>query len=222
MCLSKLSLEYLNIFLEGELDSSSGETIETNFSISPSKFLKYAEYDLAAKYDHCLVNSLSNTKRAIDCQLDSLLIAFGLSERAKRWRFPEKINYLNSIGIISPRILNKINKKRNLLEHEYKNTNEDEVEDALDVALLFVNYTNKYILRAVTEYDLYYEKEEVVNFLKATLDWRNCKLVFVTRDNTDKQKETTEISASQKEYDDYLKIYLKLCNCHFYGVASEE
>jgi hypothetical protein len=222
MCLSKLSLDYLNLFLEGELDSSGSETINTYFDITPSKFLKYAEYDLAAKYDHYLVNSLSNTKRAIDCQLDSLLIAFGLSERAKRWRFPEKINYLNSIGIISPRILNKINKKRNLLEHEYKNPNEEEVEDALDVALLFVNYTSKYILRAVTEYDLYCETEEVVNFLTATLDWRNCKLVFVTSDNNEKQEETTEISSSRKEYDDYLKVYLKLCNYHFYGMDSED
>lgn len=220
--MSELSLEYLNLFLKGKPETSSFETIITNFDISPSKFLKFAEYDLTANYDHCLVNSLSNTKRAIDCQLDSLLIAFGLSGRAKRWRFPQKIEYLNSVGIISPRILNKINKKRNLLEHEYKYPNKEEVEDALDVALLFVNYTNKYILQATTEYDLYYETEEVVSFLEATLDWINCKLVFVTRDNTDKQEEITEILASQKGYDEYLRIFIKLYSYHFRGEDIED
>jgi len=215
-------MEYFNIYLKGEIDSSSTETVKTGFDISPNRFLKFAEYDLIANYDHCFVNSLSNTKRAIDCQLDSLLIAFGLSERAKKWRFPAKINYLNNIGIISPRILNKINKKRNLLEHEYKNPNKEEVEDALDVALLFVNYTNKYILRAITEYELYNDTEEGRYYLEAKLDWKNYKLVFVNYDKSDKQAETIEILAPQKEYDEYLKIYLKLCNYHFYGVDNEE
>ena len=63
---------YINIYVNGELDSSGVETIKTKFDISPGKFLKFAEYNLTAKYDHCLVNSLSNTKRAIDCQLDTL------------------------------------------------------------------------------------------------------------------------------------------------------
>ena len=111
----EFSLESLNNILEmGEFEHCSCCDVETDFEISPLNFLKYAEYDLTAKYDHHLVNSLSNTKRAIDSQLDSLLTGFGLSERAKKWNFPKKIEFLNNIGVISPRILTKINKKRNL------------------------------------------------------------------------------------------------------------
>lgn len=222
MYLSELSIEYLYLFLKGEPETSGFETIKTNFDISPSKFLKFAEDDLTANYDHCLVNSLSNTKRAIDCQLDSLLIALGLSERAKRWRFPQKIDYLNSIGIISPRILNKINKKRNLLEHEYKNPNKEEVEDALDIALLFVNYTNKYILQATTEYDLHYETEKGNLLLSAKLDWKNYKLDFHFGDDVENLNKNTQILASQKEYDEYLKIFIKLYSYHFRGEDIED
>lgn len=220
--MSEISLEYLNLFLNGELDANNIATIKTSFDITPRKFLKYAEYDLTAKYDHYLVNSLSNTKRAIDCQLDSLFIAFGLSEKSKDWHFPMKINYLNSIGIISPRILKKINKRRNLLEHEYKYPKEEEVEDALDVAELFIRYTNKYLIRAHTEIDLYYDLEEETHFLNAILDWENNKLCFNVRKRIDKEELTKEILASQKEYDGYLKMFVLLCDYFLYGTDSEE
>lgn len=220
--MNEINLEYLSLFLKGELDSNNVITITTGFDITPTKFFKYAEYDLTTKYDHYLINSLSNTKRAIDCQLDSLFIAFGLDEKSKDWHFPTKINYLNSIGIISPRILKKINKRRNLLEHEYKYPNEEEVEDALDVAELFIRYTNKYLLRAHSEIDLYYDLEEETYFLSAKLDWENKKLCFETRKRIDKEELNKEISASQKEYDDYLKMFIKLCDYFLYGTESEE
>jgi len=79
---------------------------------------------------------LSSAKRAIDSQLNSLLIGFGLSKRAKDWHFPIETNFLNSIGVVSPGILKKINAKRNLLEHEYKSPTDEAVEYALDVANL--------------------------------------------------------------------------------------
>lgn len=151
----------------------------------------------------------SNTKRAIDSQLDSLLIGFGLSERAKKWHFPTKIDFLNSIGIISPRFLNKINKKRNLLEHEYKNPTEEEVEDALDVAVLFINYTNKFIIRAIRDFYLIGEDLNCI----LILDWDNCKIVFEHRVYIDDKwsgNVSEELTADQKDYDECLKLYLKL------------
>lgn len=215
--MNKFNLERLNFYIKtngvNSVDGYSFENVETGFDISPNEFLEFAEHDLIAKYDHHLVNSLSNTKRAIDSQLDSLLIGFGLSERAKKWNFPTKIDFLNSIGIISPRILNKINKKRNLLEHEYKNPNKEEVEDALDVAILFVAYTNKYLFRALKECTLWSAEEGHVTI---TLGWEDYKITSTYRvyvDNKFSEDITEELaSADQKEYDEYLKFYLKLYN----------
>lgn len=109
--MSDYSLERLNLIFNDDeeyyVDGFSFDDVETRFDISPNDFIKFAEHDLTAQYNHHLVNTLSNTKRAIDSQLDSLLIGFGLSERSKKWRFPQKIDFLNKIGVMSPRILTK-------------------------------------------------------------------------------------------------------------------
>jgi hypothetical protein len=208
MYVREFSLESLNhVFEMGKFEHCSYDNIETNFEISPEDFLTYAEYDLTAKYDHHLVNSLSNTKRAIDSQLDSLLIGFGLSERLKKLNFPKKIEFLNNIGVISPRILTKINRKRNLLEHEYKNPSEEEVEDALDVAILFINYTNKYLFQAITYLSIIYEDDEGRDLNSIELDWINGELIF----SFPPLGENVVIKADQTNYEQYLKFYLKAC-----------
>jgi uncharacterized protein YutE (UPF0331/DUF86 family) len=132
---------------EPTIDSWGTGNIETPFTIKPGEFLEYAESDLKIDDNHHLVNCLSNIKRAIECQIDSLLIGFGLFEKAKikNWKFPTKIEKLNEIGIVSPRILSKINKLRNLLEHEYSIPEREKVEEALDVAILFIRYTDQFL-----------------------------------------------------------------------------
>jgi len=209
----EFSLESLNSIIEMDnfmenFSHCSYDNVETNFEISPEDFLTYAEYDLTAEYDHHLVNSLSNSKRAIDSQLDSLLIGFGLSERSKKWRFPQKIDFLNKVGVISPRILTKINKKRNLLEHEYRNPTEEEVEDALDVAILFINYTNKYLFQAIFDFGFGYGEGEGRHLNTLILDWINSKLIF----SCPSLGAEVEIKADEKDYDEYLKFYLELYN----------
>ena len=211
--MEEFSLESLNSIIEMDnfmenFSHCSYDNVETNFEISPEDFLTYAEYDLTAEYDHHLVNSLSNSKRAIDSQLDSLLIGFGLSERSKKWRFPQKIYFLNKVGVISPRILTKINKKRNLLEHEYRNPTEEEVEDALDVAILFINYTNKYLFQAIFDFGFGYGEGEGRHLNTLILDWINSKLIF----SCPSLGAEVEIKADEKDYDEYLKFYLELYN----------
>lgn len=217
--MKEFDLESLNHFIaNGHAQGCEYEIIKTGFEILPNDFLKFADCDLIAEYEHHLVNSLSNSKRAIDSQLDSLLIGLGLSERAKKWNFPTKIDYLNSIGIISPKVLNKINKKRNLLEHKYKNPNKEEVEDALDVATLFINYTNKYLSPALIECALLGRElqDEAMQCVTVKLDWQNYKLIFKGADE-DLIAETyepivKELTADQTDYDEYLKFYLNLYN----------
>ena len=140
--------------------------------------------------------------------MDSLLIGFGLSERSKKWRFPQKIDFLNKVGVISPRILTKINKKRNLLEHEYRNPTEEEVEDALDVAILFINYTNKYLFQAIFDFGFGYGEGEGRHLNTLILDWINSKLIF----SCPSLGAEVEIKADEKDYDEYLKFYLELYN----------
>ncbi|MCK5023528.1 MAG: hypothetical protein KAS04_05120 [Candidatus Aenigmarchaeota archaeon] len=117
------------------------------FSINPNNFLDYSKQDLDQGDERGLANSLTNIKRAIECQIDTLLYFYGFGKAAKRenWGFPKKCNILQEMGILSPKILEKINSQRVKLEHFYEKPDKERVEDALDVATLFVEFTNNYI-----------------------------------------------------------------------------
>ena len=127
---------------------SGTTTLKTKFDISPQEFINYAELDLSSNYDHNIVNALSNAKRALDSQLDTLLVClgyYGISQK-KYWSFPKKIDLINELGIIAPRVLRKINKQRNLLEHQFIKPKVEVVEDFLDITLLFIGSTDRFTL----------------------------------------------------------------------------
>ena len=92
-----------------------------------------------------LANALSNVKRALDCQVETIIFDYAYFTKSKkeRWNFPKKLDFIKDQGIIAPRILKKINSIRNLLEHEFKKPSLEEVEDALDIVTLFIGYVDK-------------------------------------------------------------------------------
>jgi hypothetical protein len=109
--------------------------LDYEFEIKANEFIKFAELDLQQETTQGLVNALSNAKRAIDCQVDTVLGCFGLLSRRN---FPQKMDVLREMGIVTPRIVNKVVKARNYLEHEFKEPEQEQVEDAVDIATLFV------------------------------------------------------------------------------------
>lgn len=108
----------------------------TELKTSPVEFLSLAEDDFERGGLSALVNATTNVKRAIVCQLDQLLISFGYP--SFRWDVPEKIKRLRALGLLAPSLLRKVVKMRNILEHEYKTPELKVVEEALDIASLFV------------------------------------------------------------------------------------
>lgn len=192
-------------------EGGSQDDIEIPFEITSHQYLKYSEDDLNSDLTHRHINCLSNVKRAIHCQIDSLLYVFGLYDYAieKRWDFPKKVDHLKQIGVITPRILGKINKNRNLLEHEYLNPNADVVEDALDVAELFVGYTDRFLKRPFIDASFVNEADTLwVNIELNHLDKR-----FAIREiNTTKKGEREviefEISSDSDNYIPYLKFWI--------------
>lgn len=115
-------------------------------------FVNYAETDLSHETDAGNVNALSNAKRAIDCQVDQLIVLLGLK---KEKSFPKKLSHLKSIGLIAPRILEKVNKTRNMLEHEFVHPERSQSEDAVDVATLFVKLTNTIFYNFIHEFEMH-------------------------------------------------------------------
>jgi hypothetical protein len=145
-------LKILNFDLDTvcvHLDDST--SLDYNFDIEAEEFLRFAEKDLAQGDEHGLVNALSNAKRAIDGQVDKVLGCFGLLSRRN---FPQKMAMLRDMGIIAPRIVNKVVKARNYLEHEYQAPVQEQVEDALDIALLFVTSLDRALSFFPAQYKL--------------------------------------------------------------------
>ena len=108
----------------------------TELKTSPIEFLTLAEEDFERGGLAALVNATTNVKRAIVGQLDQLLISFGYP--SLRWNVPKKIERLRALGLLAPRLLRRVVDMRNILEHEYATPDLKEVEEALDIATLFV------------------------------------------------------------------------------------
>ncbi|AXI61934.1 hypothetical protein DLD99_16120 [Pseudomonas kribbensis] len=123
--------------MEKSTIASGGGSFEmTELKTLPIEFLSLAEDDFERGGLSALVNATTNVKRAIVCQLDQLLISFGY--QSLRWNIPKKIESLRALGLLAPSLLRKVVSVRNLLEHEYETPSLKTVEEALDIASLFV------------------------------------------------------------------------------------
>lgn len=137
-----------------------------NFDLTPEDFLKFVKEDYKNIDNRGLVGVLSNSKRAIDCQIDSIILYLGfdyLSFNEKNYpnikevinEFEKDIGYDNTLSFklrfiqaleIAPTFLiSKIRKFRNRLEHEYIVPKENEAKEAIEIAELFVNATQNII-----------------------------------------------------------------------------
>lgn len=111
--------------------------------IDPKDFLAQAEFDFSSDLMGYELNCITNAKRAIVCQMDQILLTFGY--KSNRWNIPKKVSKIKDLGLIVPRILSKVSNIRNLLEHEYQKPNNIEIEEALDIATLFVSLSQSII-----------------------------------------------------------------------------
>ena len=94
---------------------------------------------------HCrgkrgVLNAFHNAKRAIDCQMDRVIWNLGIKQG--RLSMPRKFEILRSVEAGAPKLLARLIQKRNLLEHAYKTIAEDQAEEAIDLAELYVNATD--------------------------------------------------------------------------------
>lgn len=130
-------------------DSNGHETVQVPFPIKPEEYLYFAETDIEESSTRGLVNALSNAKRSLDARVDSVLIAFGLFQiaRDRRWTVPKKLEKLSTLGVLTPRVLTKLNRTRNLIEHEFHCPTREQVEDFIDVVALFNESTRLYLFK---------------------------------------------------------------------------
>ena len=76
------------------------------------------------------INAFSNAKRALHLQVETLANIFGFKNgnNKRNPNFHHYLEYCNKCGVITPRILKKLNKIRNAVEHDYYSPTKDEVD----------------------------------------------------------------------------------------------
>lgn len=111
------------------------------FPKTPYTYLEYARLDLDEESERGNLNAYHNAKRALDCQLDWVLWNLGLYKR--HTRTSAKFSTLASIHAEPPKILQRLIKNRNFLEHEYRTSDRSDAEDAVDIAELFIYATKR-------------------------------------------------------------------------------
>lgn len=159
----KLLIEKLGITEDKAIKlCSGGRTLSHDFDVNPEDFLERAEEDYELGGSASLLNAITNAKRAIHCQIDQVLISLGF--RSKRWNLPQKIEMLNKLGFIAPRILKRVTDARNVLEHEYNAPTIEQVEESLDLASLFIGATNRFLEGFGDEFYLGNYDEQVDSF----------------------------------------------------------
>lgn len=152
--LNTTKLDFTNLVV---IPNGGSNIIGLNFALSPKDFLKYAKEDLYTRDARGVINSISNAKRAIDCQVDCLLSCFGIDYDKPHkstegfvscFNFDDDISYklkiIQCLNLAPSFIISKYRNLRNKLEHLYQLPLIVEAKEAVDIAELFIRSIEGY------------------------------------------------------------------------------
>jgi len=136
--------------LEGILSFSPLDTmicpIKPFGDISAEEYLDFAREGFKQGTRAGLINALANAKRCFHYQTDKLLFRFGLRKATAPQKYPEKIDLLNELRIVSGALLRSFNRERNIMEHDYIAPSKNVVEGSIDLCELFLLATKRYLI----------------------------------------------------------------------------
>jgi len=115
--------------------------------VSAEEYLEFGRNDLQPGDRRGLVNALGNAKRCFHYQTDRLLYRYGLRSATLSCRFPQKVDLLQSLRMVSGALLRMFNSERNAMEHDYAAPAEDLVQGSIDLCELFLLATERYLRR---------------------------------------------------------------------------
>ena len=169
----------LNNFSKFSYDYSIGNPLEfPEYDLTAREYLQFAEYELLEinnhsnklKHNH-LINCVSHLKRAVDCQLDTCLYILKLLDlcKEKNLGLNSKLDFFKQAGVFNSFSLDRFNKVRNKMEHEYNVPDIEDIEAYFDLVTAFVSVLESMImsLKIASELSLTHEeldKETITTF----------------------------------------------------------
>ncbi|OCH38433.1 hypothetical protein [Vibrio cyclitrophicus] len=192
--------------------STSWSKLEYPVKTTPRHYLDYAiqdfEQDQKHKSERALVNSLSNAKRALHLQVETIAKGFGFPAPARGFaNFPQYLDYCEKCGVVTPRILRKLNSVRNAVEHDYYIPTQTEAEDFIDVVELFLAATDKFIYQFPTYLEwLPIEQNNEAKFEIDSIQLEPNSGVIMLVPSKDYPDDGHHIDSSMKEFFIWLKV----------------
>lgn len=190
----KIKINWNNFYI---CEDMSFYSEDVDFDLTPEDFLMFAKEDYKILDNRGLVGVLSNSKRAIDCQVDWIILYLGfdylnfnelnypyIKEMINKFEeglsdnnnLSFKLRFIQALEIAPTFLISKIRKFRNKLEHEYIVPKESEAREAIEIAELFINATqNKVLHKFCSSYSIQNEYDEKKNrlelpYIKVDLD----------------------------------------------------
>lgn len=202
------------------LTSSSGISMsEKIFEIQPRDFLRYAKEDFNDGNERGKINSITNAKRAIDCQLDEVLVKLLRSSSDFKPSIrdfiddfeiepetPFKLKLINALNLAPSILISKSRTLRNKLEHEYKKPNVNEVKEALEIADLFLRSVTAKFAMIWTDFEISDDKE---NEIKIQFDPNSNSFEFSVFKKNQLEK-TYFIQSDNIEYFYFLRLMFSI------------
>lgn len=118
------------------VDSGYASLQFPDFELTPMDYLDFARSERQIDSLSGRINCVSHIKRAVECELDTLLHILGIAT-VKR-NFPTKMEFVRNAGMVTGRSLDALNRVRNRVEHEYQSPDLDDIDIYLDLAESFV------------------------------------------------------------------------------------
>lgn len=181
------------------------------YEVTPHGYLKEAEESLARFSPGGNRDAIANAKRGIDCQIEAVIETLGLKTGGG---FPARVALIRKLGLVAPRILEKINKLRNEIEHDFVNPSREQAEMAVDTALLFIELTHRVFRQMVLQCAIY----DPTPNIEPWVNWGPNYLVFELKGEAEafeikgrvegKASIFQVVTRSNREYVPLLKFFL--------------
>lgn len=106
--------------------------------VEPLDYLYFSKADIYENSLRGAINALSNSKRAIHLLIDCFLEILGLKSIYRRNNFPAKLKIVEELDAFPTSLIQKLNQKRNIVEHYYEPIDVEEAVEFVEITELFV------------------------------------------------------------------------------------
>jgi len=192
-------------------DSGSIHFELPKYEISPNRFLEFAEIDLKDDSVKGKVNTVSNLKRALDCQLDMFFETLNLKKIFDKYnlKFEKKTIFLADVGMFPNQSINKLNKIRNKMEHHYEtpamedlNVYYELVQNMLEIVDLNLQ------LMSMGEIGVVVKKQGKEFYFSSNYNLERSEIVFEVEVYASGDKKSIKVALEKiEDYNDYIKAF---------------